>query len=65
MFVSTIKIWPQIQKVIGAIELRNTIARLKAEGRERDIQEAIKNISIPGKDKELAHLSGSDFHDYY
>lgn len=47
-----------------AIEVRNTIARLKAEGRERDIQEAIKNISIPGKDKELAHLSGGDFHDY-
>ena len=47
-----------------AIEVRNTIARLKAEGRERDIQEAIKNISIPGKNKELAHLSGGDFHDY-
>ena len=38
-----------------AIEVRNTIARLKAEGRERDIQ---------GKNKELAHLSGGDFHDY-
>lgn len=47
-----------------AVEIRNTIARLKAAGKERDIQEAIKNIATPSKDKELAHLSGNDFQNY-
>lgn len=47
-----------------AIEIRNTIARLKAEGREKEIQDAIKNISPPIQDKELAHLSGDYFRSY-
>lgn len=47
-----------------AVEIRNTIARLKAEGREAEIQEAIKNIPHNSQDKELAHLSGDNFQDY-
>lgn len=47
-----------------AIEIRNTIARLRAEGREQEIQNAIKNIHTPNKDKELAHLSGNSCRDY-
>ena len=62
--ISTVSV---IAFLISSIDLyacgASSIARLKAEGRERDIQEAIKNISIPGKNKELAHLSGGDFHD--
>jgi RNA-splicing ligase RtcB len=47
-----------------AIEIQNTIARLKAEGREQEIQDAIKNIHTPSQDKELAHLTGENFNAY-
>ena len=47
-----------------SIEIRNTIARLKAEGREQEIQDAIKNIHTPSQDKELAHLTGENFDAY-
>lgn len=47
-----------------AIEVRKTIAKLKAEGRETEIQEAIRRIPHGNEDKELAHLSGKDFEDY-
>lgn len=47
-----------------SIEIRNTIARLKAEGRESEIQEAISKIPNTSKDKELAPLSGRDLEDY-
>lgn len=47
-----------------AVEIRNTISRLKAEGREREIQEAIRKIPYGHQDKELAHLSGDNFTDY-
>lgn len=47
-----------------AVEIRNTIDRLKAEGREKEIQDAIKSIPHASQDKELAHLSGDSFNDY-
>ena len=44
------------------------IARCKAEGRKKDIQKeieiALANIQKPACDKELAHLTGSDFNNY-
>ena len=42
----------------------NLIAKLKAEGREKDIQNEIKKLKKPSVDKELAHLSGDDFKSY-
>lgn len=44
---------------------RNEIVmRLKAEGREKDIQAELKKFQKPPCNKELAHLEGSDFDDY-
>lgn len=44
------------------------IARCKAEGRKKDIQKeldiALANVQKPSCDKELAHLTGSDFNNY-
>lgn len=40
------------------------IARLKREGRTKDIQAEIKKLQKPATNKELAHLSGNDFHAY-
>lgn len=44
------------------------IARCKAEGRKKDIQKeieiALANIQKPACDKELAHLTSSDFNNY-
>ncbi|MES9681637.1 RtcB family protein [Gottfriedia acidiceleris] len=40
------------------------IAQLKAEGRESDIQEALKSIGTPKIKKELAYLEGQGFADY-
>ena len=44
------------------------IARCKAEGRKKDIQKeleiALANVQKPACDKELAHLTGSDFNNY-
>lgn len=47
-----------------SVEIRNTIAKLKAEGRECEIQDAISKIPQDCKHKELAHLSGSNYTDY-
>ena len=40
------------------------INRLKAEGREKDIELEIKKLKKPSADKELAHLSGNNFSSY-
>ena len=40
------------------------IKKLKAEGREKDIQDELKKIKKPAASKELAHLTGCDFNDY-
>ena len=40
------------------------VKRLKAEGRDKDIQSELKKISKPTADKDLAYLEGSDFQDY-
>lgn len=40
------------------------VRRLKAEGREKDIQAELKKFQKPPCNKELAHLEGSDFDDY-
>jgi RNA-splicing ligase RtcB len=44
--------------------VRLIVDRLKAEGREKEIPEAIKSIKKPAADKDLAFLSGNDFNDY-
>ena len=44
--------------------VKNTIDRLKREGREREISSEIKKIKKPVVDKELAFLEGKDFEDY-
>lgn len=44
--------------------VKNTIERLKAEGREREIFAEIKKIKKPVTDKDLAFLTGGDFADY-
>lgn len=44
--------------------VKNTIDKLKAEGREKEIANEIKNIKKPTADKDLAYLSGYDFKDY-
>lgn len=40
------------------------VRRLKAEGREKDIQSELKKVSIPAFNRELAYLEGQDFDDY-
>ena len=47
-----------------SMERNELIARLKAEGREKDIHHEIKKLPIPVVNKELAHLEGKDFDDY-
>lgn len=44
--------------------VKNTIDKLKLEGREKEIASEIKNIKKPATDKDLAFLIGSDFNDY-
>ena len=44
--------------------IKNAIDKLKSEGRDKEISEALKNIKKPSADKELAYLVGSDFDDY-
>ncbi len=47
----------------GAVK-QEIINKLKAEGRECDIQEELKNIKKPDFDKSLAYLQGQDMEDY-
>jgi len=49
----------EISKVI-----KNTIDKLKADGRESEIETEIKKIKKPVTDKELAYLIGTDFDNY-
>lgn len=44
--------------------IKKVIADLKAEGREKEIESAIKSLEKPSVDKELAHLEGAYFDDY-
>ena len=44
--------------------VKNTIEKLKAEGREKEISTEIKKIKKPPADKDLAFLEGKDFDDY-
>lgn len=48
---------------MGAIK-DEVVKRLKAEGREKDIQTELKKIQKPSCNKELAHLEGRDFDNY-
>ena len=48
---------------VGAAK-NEIVKRLKAEGREKDIQTELKKFQKPPCNKELAHLEGSDFDDY-
>ena len=43
---------------------KELIARLKAEGRQREIGEALKQIKKPQIDEELAYIEGSDLEAY-
>lgn len=44
--------------------IKNTIDKLKAEGREKEIASELKKITKPSADKDLAYLTGNDFDDY-
>ena len=44
--------------------VKNTIDKLKSEGKEKEIANEIKKIKKPVTDKELAFLTGNDFADY-
>ena len=44
--------------------VKGTIARLKSEGREKDIHEELKNLTFENVDKELAYLDGIDKEHY-
>lgn len=44
--------------------VKNTIDKLKTEGRQKEIANEIKNIKKPITDKNLAFLEGNDFADY-
>lgn len=44
--------------------VKNTIDKLKREGREKEIDAEIKKIKKPVTDKDLAYLTGSDFDNY-
>lgn len=44
--------------------LNEVIARLKAEGRQREIQQTIASMRRPSVSKELAYVSGQYFQDY-
>lgn len=48
---------------MGAIK-DEVVRRLKAEGREKDIQTELKKLQKPSCNKELAHLEGVDFTEY-
>lgn len=48
----------------NAVERKNIIAKLKAEGRHTEIQNAINSIPRTCQNKELAYLSGCNFQDY-
>lgn len=45
-------------------EKSEIIAKLKAEGREREIHEALRGIKKPNIKKDLAYLEGQGFEDY-
>lgn len=40
------------------------VKKLKAEGREKDINDELKKVQKPSAPKELAHLAGNDFNNY-
>lgn len=40
------------------------VKKLKAEGREKDINDELKKVKKPSASKELAHLTGNDFNNY-
>ena len=44
--------------------VKDTIARLKSEGREKDIHKELKNLTFENIDKELAYLDGIDKEHY-
>lgn len=44
--------------------VKNTIDKLKVQGREKEIAVEIKKIKKPVTDKDLAFLTGNDFSDY-
>jgi len=45
-------------------EREELIAKLKAEGREKEIAKAIKKLKKPSINKDLAYLTGDDFRNY-
>ncbi len=48
----------------SSTDKNNVIAELKAQGRENEIQDAIKALKPNVVDKDLAHLTGEDMHNY-
>lgn len=48
---------------MGKVKI-SLVAKLKAEGRMKDIESELKKLQKPACDKELAYLTGQDFKDY-
>lgn len=48
----------------NSIDRNKIIAELKAQGRENEIQDAIKALKPISEDKDLAHLTGEDMQNY-
>lgn len=53
-----------VKKLSVRNDVNELISRLKAEGREKEIQSELKKIKPRVVDKELAHLTGTDFECY-
>ena len=52
------------QMKAGNTNVQELIAKLKADGREKDIQKEVKKIKLPHVDKALAYATGILFDDY-
>ena len=56
------KAFQNVNEMSAVVE--NTIAKLKKEGKQNQIQNTIKTLKKPSADKDLATLTGTDFDDY-
>ncbi|MCX7922616.1 MAG: RtcB family protein [Clostridia bacterium] len=50
--------------VIASEVVGDTVKRLKAEGREKDIQKEIQNVKQTKINKQLAYVQGKSYHEY-
>lgn len=53
-----------VENLTNRTDVKDIIARLKSEGREKEIQSELKKLKPLSVDKELAHLEGMYFNQY-